>query len=62
MKELKKLIDLKSIVTLIFCATFSILVCKEIITAEQFMIAFTMILTFYFAKADKKQIDNTEEI
>ena len=53
MKEIKKLIDLKTIITISITGAliYGFVVGK--ITPEQFMTIATMIFTFYFAKKDK---------
>lgn len=49
MKEkLKKLIDVKSLVTLILTVVFSALAIKGQVTAEQFQTVFTTVIAFYF--------------
>lgn len=55
--KIAKLIDLKSIITIIItlCLTYGFL--KNKISTEQFMTIATMIFTFYFAKRDKKEGD-----
>jgi 5-bromo-4-chloroindolyl phosphate hydrolysis protein len=52
MEELKKLIDLKSIITIILVLVFSFLTIVGRIGADQFLPILTMIITFYFAKKD----------
>lgn len=52
MEELKKLIDLKSIITIILVLVFSFLTVVGKITPDQFLPILTMIITFYFAKKD----------
>ena len=54
MKELKKLIDLKSIITMLITGglLYGFIIGK--INSEQFMTIATMIFTFYFAKKDNK--------
>lgn len=59
MKELKKLIDLKSIVTMLITATFVYGFIKGKIDKENFMTIATMIFTFYFAS--KTKIDGGNE-
>lgn len=49
MEKIAKLIDLKSIVTLLITIALVIGFFKGIINAEQFMTIATMIFTFYFA-------------
>ena len=46
--KFKKLIDVKSIVTILLTATFIYITVKCFITADQFMNIFTMIISFYF--------------
>lgn len=59
MKErLAKLIDVKSILTLIFTIVFSYLSIIEKISSEQFMTLFTMIIGFYFGTQSKKKEGN----
>ena len=49
MKEkLKKLIDVKSLVTLVLTVVFSVLALKGQVTAEQFQTVFTTVIAFYF--------------
>lgn len=49
MKEkLAKLINVKSIVTIVVTGIFSYLACIGKINAEQFMSIFTVIIAFYF--------------
>lgn len=52
-EKIAKLIDLKSIITILITITliYGFISCK--INAEQFMTIATMIFTFYFAKKDK---------
>lgn len=55
MKErLAKLIDVKSLVTIMLCIVFCVLSCTGIIKAEQFMTIFTMIMGFYFGTQKAK--------
>ena len=59
MKErLKKLIDVKSIVTIILTLVFAYLTIMCIITGEQFLTIFTVIISFYFGTQYAK---NTNE-
>ena len=59
MKELKKLIDLKSIITLSLIFTLEILIIKGAKLDNDLFLLFsnliTMVITFYFAKKDKKE-------
>lgn len=53
MKELKKLIDFKNIVTILITIGLLYGFVVDKIGAEQFMVIATMVFTFYFAKKDK---------
>ena len=53
MKELKKLIDLKTIITISITGALIYGFVVDKIGAEQFMVIATMVFTFYFAKKDK---------
>jgi hypothetical protein len=60
MKEkLAKLIDVKSIVTLLLTITFVALALTKVISGQEFMTIFTVIISFYFGpqyqKAQEKQ-------
>lgn len=59
MKELKKLIDLKSIITLSLIFTLETLIIKGAKLDNDLFLLFsnliTMVITFYFAKKDKKE-------
>ena len=60
MKEkLTKLINIKSIVTLITTIVFCYLAIIGVITAEIFMTVFTMIISFYFGTQAAR--DNSKE-
>ena len=57
MKEkIKKLIDVKSIVTILLCGVFCFLSITGKISAEQFLTIFTVVISFYFGtQAEKKK-------
>ena len=56
MKEkLAKLINVKSIVTLILTGVFSYLAITKEITGEQFLMIFTTIIAFYFGTQSEKK-------
>lgn len=61
MKELKKLIDVKSIVTLLFTILVGYLAIKKVINGEQIMITYTTIIAFYFGTQAKKKEVNVDE-
>lgn len=56
--KLAKLINVKSIITMILASVFAYLsvVCK--ITAEQFLTIFTVVISFYFGTQSAKKEDN----
>ncbi len=62
MEELKKLIDLKSIITIILVLVFSFLTIVGKVTPDQFLPILTMIITFYFAKKDNSAENNAEKL
>lgn len=55
MKELKKLIDVKSIVTLLFTVLVFILAINKVISGEQVMMTYTTIIAFYFGTQSQKK-------
>lgn len=56
MKEkFAKLIDVKSIVTLVLTAIFAILSINGDITGEQFLMIFTTIIAFFFGTQSEKR-------
>lgn len=58
LKNIAKLIDVKSLVTLTHTAVFSALALAGHISPEQFLTIFTMIIGFYFGTQTTK---NTKE-
>ncbi len=56
--KLKKLIDVKSIVTLSMTAIFGVLAINGELSAEQFQSVFTTIIAFYFGVQYQKGNDN----
>lgn len=65
-KKLSKLLDVKSIVTIISTLIFAYLSITQVINSEQFLMIFTTIIAFYFGTQanknltthDKKKEDN----
>jgi 5-bromo-4-chloroindolyl phosphate hydrolysis protein len=56
MKEkFKKLIDVKSIVTIFFSGVFCFLSVTGKISAEQFLTVFTVVISFYFGTQTEKK-------
>jgi hypothetical protein len=61
MKEkLAKLIDVKSIITLLLCAVFCFLSIMRYIQTDQFMTVFSVIIAFYFGTQTEKKNKQTE--
>lgn len=65
MKEkFAKLINVKSIITIVLCGVFAYLSIIGSVRAEQFLTIFTVIISFYFGtvseKNSKKENDNNE--
>jgi len=55
MKEkLAKLIDVKSLVTMLVTVVFCYLAIKKAITGQEFLTVFTMIMAFYFGVQTQK--------
>lgn len=54
LKNLAKLIDVKSIVTLTMTAVFAVLSLRGNLTAEQFLTVFTVVISFYFGTQYQK--------
>lgn len=52
--KLAKLIDVKSLVTLIMTAVFACLAVKGSISADQFLTVFTTVIAFYFGIQHEK--------
>ena len=58
MKErLSKLIDVKSIVTLVLTGVFAYLAVCSVITGQEFLTVFTVIIAFYFGTQAQKLAD-----
>ena len=61
MKErLIKLINVKSIVTILLCIVFCYLSLTGKVTSEQFMNIFTVVIAFYFGTQAEKKATQTE--
>lgn len=58
--RIAKLIDLKSIITLIMVITLSIGWFVNKVTSDQFVPLVTMILTFYFARSNTDSINTND--
>lgn len=62
MKEIKKLIDLKSIITLALTSTLIWGFVMGEVDSKEFLVYVTMVLTFYFAKKDEYKEENEKEV
>ena len=54
-ERLKKLIDVKSIVTILLTIIFCVLAYRHDISAEQFLTIFTVVISFYFGTQYNKR-------
>ena len=62
MKEkIKKLIDVKSLVTLFFTVIFGVQTMKGSISSDQFLTIFTTIIAFYFGTQHQKNKEEKNE-
>lgn len=62
LKRIAKLIDVKSIVTLVLTGVFSYLSIIGVIGAEQFLSIFTVIISFYFGtQYGKREIEQQKD-
>ena len=62
MKEkLAKLVDVKSIMTLLLTVVFCVLSLKETITGSEFQTIFTVVVGFYFGTQYQKHSAKTEQ-
>lgn len=52
--KLSKLIDVKSLVTLLLTAVFCVLAVRGTVSAEQFLTVFTVVISFYFGTQYEK--------
>lgn len=62
LKKLAKLIDVKSIVTFVLTGVFAYLSVTGVISGEQFLTVFTMVVSFYFGtQAGKREKEEEKE-
>lgn len=62
LKKISKLIDVKSIVTFVLTGVFAYLSIIGVISGEQFLTVFTMVISFYFGtQAGKKEAQEVTE-
>ncbi len=55
LKQIAKLIDVKSILTLVLTVVFAILSVRGVISSSEFLSVFTLIIGFYFGVQHEKQ-------
>ena len=62
--KLAKLIDVKSIITLVMTAVFACLAAKGTVTSDQFLTIFTTVIAFYFGTqhAKNKEDKNDKDV
>ena len=58
--KLEKLLNVKSIVTIILTVVFAILSVISKISAEQFLVIFTTVIAFYFGTQHEKKGNDTD--
>lgn len=63
LKQITKLIDVKSILTLVLTVVFAILSVRGVISSSEFLSVFTLIVGFYFGVQHEKKnsTDSKEE-
>lgn len=59
-QKLSKLIDVKSIVTILLTAVFCVLALRRTISAEQFLTIFTTVIAFYFGTQSAKNVKKSD--
>lgn len=55
MKQLLELLQIKKIIAIILTVVFAILSIRGVITAEQFITVFSMVIAFYFGQSSVRQ-------
>ena len=60
-KRIAKLIDVKSIVTIMLTVIFSALALAKVISGEQFLTVFTVVISFYFGTQTSKKGSDSDE-
>lgn len=59
--KIAKLIDVKSLVTLVLTGVFAVLAAKNAISSDQFLTVFTTVIAFYFGTQHQKNADKNNE-
>lgn len=60
-QKFAKLIDVKSIVTILLTVIFCVLAVKNDISSEQFLTIFTVVISFYFGTQSTKRKSGDDE-
>lgn len=60
--KLAKLIDVKSIMTLLLTVVFCVLAVTGVVSADQFVTIFTVIVGFYFGTQSQKKVGTTAAV
>ena len=55
LSKIMKLLNVKSIVTIVLTVVFALLSIKETISGEQFLMIFTTVIAFYFGTQHEKK-------
>lgn len=62
-KRIAKLIDVKSLVTFVLTGVFAYLSVKGVISGDQFLTVFTMVVSFYFGtQTGKREAKEEQEV
>lgn len=62
LKKLAKLIDVKSLVTFVLTGVFAYLSVIGVISGDQFLTVFTMVVSFYFGtQTGKREVKEEQE-
>lgn len=61
LKRIAKLIDVKSLVTFVLTGVFAYLSVKGVISGDQFLTVFTMVVSFYFGTQTGKREAKEEQ-
>nr|DAJ45487.1 MAG TPA: hypothetical protein [Caudoviricetes sp.] len=63
LKQIAKLIDVKSILTLVLTVVFAVLSVRGVISSSEFLSVFTLIIGFYFGvQHEKKNSESKGEL
>lgn len=60
--KIAKLLNVKSIITLILTLVFCIMTLNDKVSTEQFMTVFTTVIAFYFGTQHQRRCDELQEL